>query len=56
MSPVQLHAGKGESVEKFAQPPPEYSSRPTVSEIRGERSPERILAVLGIPAECFVNE
>jgi hypothetical protein len=46
---------KGESVEKFAQPPPAYSSRPTVSEIRGENSPERILAALGIPAEWFLN-
>ena len=44
---------KGESVEKFAQPPPVFSSWQTVSEIKGERSPERILAALGIPAEWF---
>lgn len=46
----------GESVEKFAQPPPVYSSRPTVSKIKGESSPARILAALGIPAEWFRNE
>jgi hypothetical protein len=46
---------RGESTEHFAQPP-EYSSRPLVSEIKGERSPERILAALGIPAEWFRNE
>jgi hypothetical protein len=44
---------KGESVEKFVQPPPVYPSRRNVSEIKGECSPERILAALGIPAEWF---
>ena len=29
---------------------------PVVSDIKGERSPERILAALGIPAEWFRNE
>ncbi len=29
---------------------------PVVSDIKGERSPERILAALGIPAEWFQNE
>ncbi|WPB73410.1 hypothetical protein KYC5002_30675 [Archangium violaceum] len=47
---------KGESVEKFAQPQPLISSRPTVNEIKGERSPERILTALGIPAEWFRNQ
>lgn len=43
----------GESFGQFAQPPREASFRPPVSEIKGERTPERILAALGIPAEWF---
>ncbi len=46
----------GESVEEFAQPPDAFPHLPVVSEIKGERSPERILAALGIPAEWFLNE
>ncbi|KFA90284.1 hypothetical protein [Archangium violaceum] len=46
----------GEGVEEFAQPPAEFPRLPVVSEIKGERSPERILAALGIPAEWFRNE
>ena len=46
----------GEGVEEFAQPPSEFPPVPAVSEIKGERSPERILAALGIPAEWFLNE
>ncbi|PTL82054.1 hypothetical protein [Vitiosangium sp. GDMCC 1.1324] len=46
----------GEGVEEFAQPPDEFPRLPVVSEIKGERSPERILAALGIPAEWFRNE
>jgi hypothetical protein len=44
----------GEGLGDFAQPP-EYrvtDERP-VTEIKGERTPERILAALGIPAEWF---
>jgi hypothetical protein len=46
----------GEGVEELAQPPDEFPRLPVVSEIKGERSPERILAALGIPAEWFRNE
>ena len=46
----------GESFAKFEQPPPVYPSQRTVTDIKGERSPERILAALGIPAEWFLNE
>jgi hypothetical protein len=45
----------GEGLEGFAQPPDEFPPLPVVSEIKGERSPERILAALGIPAEWFLN-
>jgi len=46
----------GEGVEEFAQPPDEFPRLPVVGDIKGERSPERILAALGIPAEWFRNE
>lgn len=39
--------------ERFAQPPDQAAFPPTLSEIKGERSPERILAALGIPPEWF---
>lgn len=46
----------GEGIGQVAQPPYEFPPLPVVGEIKGERSPERILAALGIPAEWFVNE
>jgi hypothetical protein len=46
----------GEGIEEFAKPPEEFPLLPVVSEIKGERSPERILAALGIPPEWFLNE
>ena len=46
----------GEGIEEFAQPPDVFPRLPVVSEIKGERTPERILAALGIPAEWFRNE
>ncbi|HYO73030.1 MAG TPA: hypothetical protein VEU33_43910 [Archangium sp.] len=46
----------GECIGQFAQPPREDSFMPVVNDIKGERSPERILAALGIPAEWFRNE
>ncbi|ATB42071.1 hypothetical protein CYFUS_007547 [Cystobacter fuscus] len=46
----------GEGVEEFAQPPEDFPRLPVVGDIKGERSPERILAALGIPAEWFRNE
>jgi hypothetical protein len=46
----------GEGIEEFAQPPDELPHLPVVNEIKGERSPERILAALGIPPEWFRNE
>jgi hypothetical protein len=44
----------GEGIGQFAQPP-DYRDplEPPVTEIKGERTPERILAALGIPAEWF---
>jgi hypothetical protein len=45
-----------EGIGEFAQPPDEMTYLPLMSEIKGERSPERILAALGIPAEWFLNE
>ncbi|HEX5749818.1 MAG TPA: hypothetical protein VFZ09_26545 [Archangium sp.] len=46
----------GEGVEEFAQPPDEFPRLRVISDIKGEHSPERILAALGIPAEWFRNE
>ncbi|QRK09027.1 hypothetical protein JQX13_02345 [Archangium violaceum] len=46
----------GECIGQFAQPPREDSFMPVVSDIQGERSPERILVALGIPPEWFRNE
>jgi hypothetical protein len=46
----------GESIGEFARPPDEHSHRPVMSDVKGERSPERILAALGIPPEWFLNE
>jgi hypothetical protein len=46
----------GEGVEEFAQPPEEFPPLPVANDIKGERSPQRILAALGIPAEWFLNE
>jgi hypothetical protein len=46
----------GECIGQFALPPREDSFVPTVNEVKGERSPERILAALGIPPEWFRNE
>jgi hypothetical protein len=49
---VSVYRG-GEETEEFAQPPDQSPVPPTLSEIKGERSPERILAALGIPPEWF---
>ena len=46
----------GECIGQFSQPPEDFPNFPVASEIKGERSPERILAALGIPAEWFLNE
>jgi hypothetical protein len=46
----------GECIGQFALPPREDTFFPAISDIKGERSPERILAALGIPAEWFLNE
>jgi hypothetical protein len=46
----------GECIGQFARPPDEFPPFPAVSDIKGERSPERILAALGIPPEWFRNE
>ncbi|HYO53387.1 hypothetical protein [Archangium sp.] len=45
----------GECIGHFALPPRDDSFVPAVSEIKGQRSPDRILTVLGIPAEWFRN-
>lgn len=44
---------RGEEEEDFAEPPDQAPEPPTLTEIKGERSPERILAALGIPPEWF---
>jgi hypothetical protein len=46
----------GECIGQFTQPPYEVPPFPVFSDIKGEHSPERILAALGIPAEWFRNE
>jgi hypothetical protein len=43
----------GEGMGEFAHPPDAMFEPPTLSEIKGERSPERILAALSIPPEWF---
>jgi hypothetical protein len=49
-----LRAGDG--MERFTRPLRPDPCVPDVSEIKGETTPERILAALGIPAEWFRNE
>ncbi|WP_309893269.1 hypothetical protein [Archangium sp.] len=46
----------GVGVEEFKLPPDEFPDLPVASDIKGERTPERILAALGIPAEWFLND
>lgn len=46
----------GECIGQFAQPPYEVPPFPVVDDIKGERSPGRILAALGIPVEWFRSE
>ncbi|HEX5753796.1 MAG TPA: hypothetical protein VFZ09_46855 [Archangium sp.] len=46
----------GECIGQYAQPPRDSSSLPRVTEIKGERTPERILAALGISATWFRDE
>jgi hypothetical protein len=46
----------GEGIGEFTRPPYEFPQLPAMDDIKGERSPERILAALGIPAEWFLNE
>jgi hypothetical protein len=46
----------GEGIERFARPLRPDPCMPEVGNIKGENSPERILAALGIPAEWFRNE
>jgi hypothetical protein len=45
-----------EGIGQFAKPSREDAFLPVVSDIKGERSPERILAALGIPPEWLLNE
>ena len=52
---VQVMRGAA-GIGEFVQPPHTFPSPETISEIKGESSPERILAALGIPAEWFQNE
>ncbi|HEX5745436.1 MAG TPA: hypothetical protein VFZ09_04275 [Archangium sp.] len=46
----------GACIGHFSLPPREDSFVPAVGNIKGERSPERILAALDIPAEWFRDE
>ncbi|MFE8605651.1 hypothetical protein [Archangium violaceum] len=45
----------GEGIEQFARPPQDFPPYQIANEVKGENSPERILAALGIPAEWFQN-
>jgi hypothetical protein len=45
----------GECIGQFTHPPDEFPHLPVLNDIKSERSPERILAALGIPAEWFQN-
>ena len=47
---------EGVGVEEFKLPPDEFPDLPVATNIKGESSPERILAALGIPAEWFLND
>jgi hypothetical protein len=46
----------GACIGRFALPPMDDGAVPELEDIKGERSPERILAALGIPAEWFRDE
>lgn len=46
----------GECIGQFAHPPNAFPHFPVFGDIKGERSPARILLALGIPAEWFMNE
>ncbi|HYO67754.1 MAG TPA: hypothetical protein VEU33_16895 [Archangium sp.] len=46
----------GECIGRFAHPYDEFTTLPVIYEGKGERSPDRILAALGIPAEWFRHE
>lgn len=53
LDPFFVRMYHGEGMGEFAPPPDAMFEPPTLSEINGERSPERILAALGIPPEWF---
>ncbi|KFA88990.1 hypothetical protein Q664_37635 [Archangium violaceum Cb vi76] len=44
---------KNRKTEQFVLPPGKTSFFPVIHEVMGERTPERILAALGIPKEWF---
>jgi hypothetical protein len=44
---------QGRRVEQFSHPPKDRPLFPVIHEVMGERTPERILAALGIPKEWF---
>jgi hypothetical protein len=46
----------GACIGQFAHPPEDLPHFPVLNDIKGERSPERILGALGISPECFRNE
>ncbi|KFA93034.1 hypothetical protein [Archangium violaceum] len=46
----------GECIGQFSHPRDDFPCFPVLDAVKGERSPERILAALGIPAEWFRNE
>jgi hypothetical protein len=53
LDPFFVRMYHGEGMGEFAHPQDATFEPPTLSEIKGERSPERILAALGIPPEWF---
>jgi hypothetical protein len=44
---------QGRRIEQFSYPPEDSPLFPPIHEVKGERTPERILAALGIPQEWF---
>ena len=44
---------QGRRIEQFSYPPKESPLFPVLDEVMGERTPERILAALGIPKDWF---
>jgi len=49
-----VYVSSNRRTAKFVPPPKEDTNLPAIHEVMGERTPERILAALGIPKEWFL--